>query len=195
MHIMTVGNSGTGKSNLNKRLAADCLKRQENVIVYDPLKSEGWPDGVLKFAAPELFLAHVKKAESAHVFVDEAKTLWDYDYKQADRLLYNRRHQGLLIYLIAQRTRMVPPNARNQCSSIFAFRQQKDDADILSAEYTGDLDHCRSLEPGCFLYSNGFMVIAGSLDYQAYPPKIITQRKESDYEQIPKTPVLEEETS
>jgi len=173
MHILTVGNSFTGKSNLNKRFALDAQKRGHDVVVFDPLKATDWPDGINKYASPELFLQHIEQIESAHVFVDEAKILWDHDYKRADRLLYNRRHQGLLVYLIAQRTRMVPPNARNQCSHVFAFRQQKIDADILSEEYHDGLSATRGLSPGEFIYSDGFAIKTGKLDYkQGVPPKI-----------------------
>jgi hypothetical protein len=173
MHILTVGNSYTGKTNLNKRLAMDALARNQNVIVFDPLKGSGWPGGSVKFSSPELFLQHVSRAESSHVFVDEAKILWDHDYKRADRLLYNRRHQGLLVYLIAQRTRMVPPNARNQCSKVFAFRQQKTDADILADEYHELMAKCRAFEPGQFVYSDGFHCASGRLIYSGDGPPSI----------------------
>lgn len=174
MHRLIVGNSTTGKSNLAKRFAHDAHARGQNVIVYDPLASRDWPDSATKFQSPEQFLSHVEKAQSAHVFVDEAKTLWDTDHKRADALLYRRRHQGLLVYVIAQRTRMVPPNARNQCSVIYAFRQQKIDADILRDEYHESLTDAMRLKAGHFIASDGFTFSRMALDYaRGMPPSII----------------------
>lgn len=173
MHTLTVGNSGTGKSNLMKRLALEFEKQGRDVIVYDPLAATGWPLSATKFSSPEKFLDYIKTAKSAHVFIDEAKTLWDFDQKQADQILFRRRHQGLLVHLIAQRTRMVPPNARNQCSRVFAFKQQKDDAITLAEEYTGELLQCARLEKGEYIASDGFSAHFFRLDYsRGLPPEI-----------------------
>lgn len=170
MHNLIVGNSTTGKSNLGKHFARNAIERQQSVIVYDPLRSTGWPESAVKFTSPGLFLDYIETATEAHVFVDEAKSLWDFDTKRADALLYRRRHQGLLIYLIAQRTRMVPPNARNQCSKVYAFRQQQDDAETLASEYSTGLYNCCGLQKGEFIASNGFTDKNYLLDYSIYPP-------------------------
>lgn len=171
MHNLIVGNSTTGKSNLAKYFAKMAEINGEQVIVYDPLKSQNWPKTAEKFASPELFLSAIPSIQSAHVFIDEAKTLWDYDYKRADTILYHRRHQGLLSYVIAQRTRMVPPNARNQCSRIYAFKQQKQDAEILAGEYDEMLLMTTKLKPGEFIVSDGFVSKKYKLDYSnGIPP-------------------------
>lgn len=173
MHVLTVGNSFTGKSWLNKRIATEQAARGDNIIVFDPLSSGGWPESAVKFSSPEKFIAHVKKAQSAHVFIDEAKVLWDSGAKlakEADKTLYNRRHQGLLVYLIAQRTMMVPPNARNQCSRVFAFRQTKTDADILAAEFNEVLQNVRQMPDGEFIAVRGLAHAYGKLDFSEMPP-------------------------
>ena len=172
MHIMIIGNSASGKSNLAKRFALDANNRGETVIVYDPLLSVGWP-GQLKYATAETFLAQIEHHQSAHVFIDEARTLWDHDQKLANALLYQKRHQGLLIYLIAQRTRMVPPNARNQCSKLFAFRQQKDDAETLAQEYHAEMMQTSALKIGEFIASDGYRSQRFHLDYKVYPPTVV----------------------
>jgi hypothetical protein len=68
---------------------------------------------------------------------------------------------------------MVPPNARNQCTRVFAFKQQFVDSDILAQEYAGDFSACTSLQAGEFIASDGFNVEAFKLDYSQYPPLII----------------------
>lgn len=124
---------------------------QIDLIVYDPIKSGGWPSGARKFASPERFLKHVETAMNAFVFIDEAKTLWDYDSTRANRLVYHRRHQGLLLFIMAQRAQMVPPHARNQCSKVFAFAQQYKDAKILEEEYGSKMFNCLNFDDGEFV--------------------------------------------
>ena len=66
-------------------------------------------------------------------------------------------------------TRMVPPNGRNQCSKIFAFRQQSDDADTLAQEYHEDFAECRYLPIGHFIASDGYNSMYGYLDISSTP--------------------------
>jgi len=172
MHNLIVGNSYSGKSWLAKRFAADAERRGERVVVYDPLKSVGWPASAVKYSDAEKFLDALPDIQSAHVFVDEAKTLWNIDERRADVLLYQKRHDGILVYVIAQRTKMVPPNARNQCSKIFAFKQQTEDAKILAAEYDEFLIETKSLQKTEFIVSNGFSSVRMRLDFNGgTPPK------------------------
>lgn len=171
MHILIIGNSFTGKSKLAKHLAQKAAAQGQDVIVYDPLKSSGWPSSAKKFASAKKFFDYIRTAQNAHVFCDEAATLWADDYKQADRLLYNRRHQGLLVYLIAQRATMIRPNGRNQCSTVFSFRQQLDDAQTLAAEYHPAMMDVMRLEDTFFYMVRGMQVIPMRLDFsQGDPP-------------------------
>jgi len=169
MHTLIVGNSGTGKTNLVKSIVNNSDK---DVIVYDPLSSAGWCDKAIKFSSASKFFNYLDSAQNAYVVIDEGKTLWDENPKEADKLLYRRRHQGLLVFAIAQRTRMIPPNARNQCSKVFAFKQQKDDAMTLGEEYDPALYDCMKLEKGECIASDGFTVQNFVLDYSTYPPLI-----------------------
>lgn len=181
MHNLIVGISYTGKSNLCKRIAADM--NGANIIVYDPLQSPGWPENASKFSSPDKFLSHVEKASNAFVFVDEAKTLWDHDDKKADALLYKRRHQGLLVFVIAQRATMVKPNARNQCSKLFAFKQTADDAKTLAGNFHDGLDDILpQLAPGEFVYTDGHTLQVFELDYADLPPFYREVKKNSPVE-------------
>ena len=169
MHNLIVGITYTGKTNLCKSIAHNSDK---NIIVYDPLSSTGWGDNAIKFSSPDKFFKYIETAQNAFVFVDEGKTLWDVNPKEADKLLYKRRHQGLLTFVIAQRTMMIPPNARNMCSKVFAFKQRKNDCDILREEYGEAFAQCLNLELGEFIATDGFNVSRMYLDYSQFPPLI-----------------------
>lgn len=174
MHNLIVGASYSGKSNLAKRFAENAKLSGANVVVYDPLLSSGWPDGAKKFSTPGAFLDHIDTAESAHVFIDEAKTLWNHDVKRSDAVLYQKRHQGLLVYVIGQRAEgMIPPNARNQCSKVFAFRQSKKDAETLAHEYGDILLGCTTLNKNMFIFADGFSGGQAALDYKTGTPPTI----------------------
>lgn len=165
MHILIIGRSGSGKSNFAKCLANDGSDL-EDIIVYDPTESEGWPAKAIKYSDPEQFLNDIFNCYSAHVFIDESKTLWDHDEKRASQLIYRLRHNGLLFYLIAQRAMgMVPPNARNQCETLVAFRTSAKDADILAAEYGDDILGAPKLSKGQAILCDGFKTVNITMQY------------------------------
>lgn len=169
MHVLIVGNSNSGKSWLARSLAA---RTDAAAIVFDPTMARGWPTSARKFSDPEAFFDYVEHATNAYVFIDEAATLWDYDEERADALVYRGRHRGLLIFLIAQRSRMVRPNARNQCSRVYAFRQQLDDAKVLAAEYHETLLETTDLAPVHCIATDGFKSQRLKLDFGQSPPSI-----------------------
>lgn len=163
MHNLIVGVTQSGKTNLCKAIARSLGGL--SIVVFDPLKSRGWPEHAEKFHTPAAFLLRVETLTSAHVFIDEGKTLWDTDPKRADTLLYRRRHQGLSVFLMAQRAKMIPPNARSQCAKVFAFKQQIEDAKTLADEYGAALRLVTNHQQGEFTVSDGFSHQTGELDY------------------------------
>ncbi len=153
------------------------------MIVHDPTKSAGWPDDAQKFGDAPTFLRSVPDFQEAHVFADECKILADEDQNAFNKLGYVKRHDGVLVYFIAQRTRMVPPNARNQCTKVFAFRQQLTDAKTLAEEYHPDFIDAAKLGKNEFIFSDGFDVMRGRLDYSDYPPKMVAAGNEKTQSQ------------
>ena len=106
------------------------------------------------------------------IVIDEAKTLWDYDQRRADELLYRKRHDGVALIVIAQRAKMVPPNARDQCARFFVFRQSLEDAKILAGWHGPGMLDAVELAKGEFIASDGFRLSRHTLDYTVYPPII-----------------------
>lgn len=173
MHNLIVGNSLSGKSWLAKHFAQKFASQGQAVAVFDPLKGEGWPVSAVKFADPSLFVEEIFNLKSHYVFIDEAKLLFEAEPQMGEKLAYQGRHWGHMVYFIAQRTAMIPPNARNQCSRVFAFKQQKKDADTLAQEYTPDMHGCLTLRKGEFIVSDGFQSTSGSLDFSGGTPPMI----------------------
>lgn len=170
MHVLILGITFSGKSNLAKRLAANMVAKGEQVIIYDPVKTINWPDSAIKFSDPETFLKQIDFYQNAHVFLDEAKTLFDYDMEKATNLLSQKRHNGMLMYVIAQRANMIPPNARNMCVHVYSFKQNGTNCKILAEEYNESFLEVRTLPENVFIYSNGFKAGKFRLDYSGCNP-------------------------
>ena len=174
VHRLIVGQSMSGKSNLAKYIAGLFHSGGGRVLIFDPLQSGGWPSGenVEKYSKPEVFLNAVAQARESAVFIDEAKVLWDHDVKAADRILYQYRHHGLQVHLIAQRAKMIRPNARDQCATLYAFKQSREDADILAGNYGDETRVVTGLAKGEFLVSDGYSCHRYVLDYsKGFPPR------------------------
>ena len=151
---------------LAKALAKKVADNGQKVIVYDPLKTGDWPATALLYSKPDRFLKDVWGHENVHVFVDESKTLFQHDVKEAEKLAYLGRHGGRLIYFIGQRAlSMIPPNARNQCSKIFAFKQSLKDSQTLADEYSDVFLRCPKLPKITFVASDGFNDYTGVLEF------------------------------
>lgn len=169
MHNLLVGITNSGKSNLAKRFAKDS---PHEVIVFDPMCSTGWPDNIIKFSDPKKFFDYINQVKSALIFCDEARVFWEKGFQsEADALLTRSRHDGQLIFLIAQRAKMIPPNARAMCSRVYAFRQNVDDSIALAQEYHPLLRKCTELGKGEFIASDGYHAEHLKLNYNELPPK------------------------
>lgn len=171
MHVAIVGISGSGKTLLAKHIARGLIKKNP-VIVFDPLKSGGWPVGAKLYSTLEAFKVVMKNTVSAYIFIDESKVIFDEDTKLAQKWLYQNRHKGQLIFLIAQRAKMIPPNARNQCSKLYAFRQVKEDSIELAGDFGEEMRELPKLEKGKFIFSDGFDTKRGELDFSSSPISI-----------------------
>lgn len=156
LHILIVGNVGSGKSIMAKVIAEDAARAGNNVIVFDPTQSTGWPDTATKYADAEAFLEDAPNFRDSYVFIDESPRVWNFDEDAANELIVEGRHKGLLFIIIAQRSRQVRPNARNQCETVLAFRQQISDSKILAEEYHTDMIACASLPKLHGIASDGF---------------------------------------
>lgn len=178
MHNLIVGRSYSGKSQLMKAIIRDNLIGKAPVVVFDPVRTE-WPKGCMCYANFTAFKNVLKRTKGAFIVIDEAKTAIDEDPKEFEKWLYQNRHKGQLIFILAQRAKMVPPNARNQCSKVFAFRQTREDAKALVEDFGESMWFCATSEKLNFVYSDGFNSKKGRIEFDDKGPQIRMLNNES----------------
>lgn len=101
--------------------------------MLDPMCDE-WPAD-FQTADQNEFLEAVWNSQCCDVFIDEAgESIGQYN-KTMMALATRGRHWGHNCYFICQRSAMVSPTVRNQCTRLFAFNQAKDDAQTLMADW------------------------------------------------------------
>lgn len=178
MHNLIVGASFSGKTNLARYFAFMAESKGQTILVYDPLESNGWPKTAKKFSSVSKFVKAFWQHEKCHVFIDESKVLFTEDTKAGEKIAYQGRHRGHLVYFIGQRAQsMIPPNARDMCGKVFAFKQSADDSKTLAQSYTKRLEECKTLQKLEFVFSDGFTDGKGKLIFDSKemgkPPKSI----------------------
>lgn len=149
MHIFVTGQTESGKTEVAKRLARAAASRGQGVIVYDPL-APGTGEGVNGWCGRVYtdwvrFRAVFWASRGCMAVIDEAGEVFAEQRNDAQVMLTRGRHVdpstgggGHGVVLIAQRVKMVPPNARNQCAAVFAFQQGRNDARELADEWGDD---------------------------------------------------------
>lgn len=156
MHTLISGVTESGKTTLARELARALAAAGQNVIVYDPVGSAtaggGWPASAVVFDDSSEFFDYVERPDviGAHVFIDEAADFFGVGDKQNFWLLTRGRHFYLHVYLIAQRPKMIAPNARSQCGRCYMFRLAVEDADEIGRDFGHSLLGKTSLERGDF---------------------------------------------
>jgi hypothetical protein len=163
MHTQIVGITLSGKTVLARHI----LNANPDIpaLVFDPLKSGGWPTHCKCFSNFKAFVKAMDTHNSCVVIIDEARVVFEEDKALAEKWLYQYRHRGYKIYLLSQRAKMIPPNARNNCPVIYSFKQKREDAVILAQEYGEELLDVTKLNKLEFIYSNGFETKKGKLEF------------------------------
>ena len=141
-HSIIIGQTLSGKTTLAKRLAAWYLANGIGVVVLDPMNDPGWnPDGAenfILFTNAEEFLDFVKDPDrclQAAIFVDESGMILDKYAEKFNWLTCQGRHHGHVVHLLAQRAEMISKTLRSQCSTVFAFNINPDDAKAYARDF------------------------------------------------------------
>lgn len=129
-HCITIGQTESGKTILNKRLAAWYRAHGVKIVVLDPMHDPEWKADAI-FDDPDKFMAYVKNPDlclQAALFIDEAGSNIGRYMQTAEWLTTQSRHHGHVCHLITQRAEMVNKTMREQCRTLFAFNVCMDDA-------------------------------------------------------------------
>lgn len=138
MHSLIVGVTRSGKTTLATILAREMLARGKKVVVFDPIGGPDWGKGAQVFDNAEDFTHAVRSPEctSAHVFVDESGEILGEGYSREHTWLATRsRHWGHSVYFIGQRAMQIPLTMRTQCTRIYMFTTNINDASIYAEDF------------------------------------------------------------
>lgn len=127
---MSVHNSLTGVGTCGKSVVLKEViipghrERGRDVVVLDPLGAE-WKHATRVTNDPIKFVECLRNSWNVVGIIDEFRVFYD-DYKARVGLewcFYAGRNRGHLMYCVAQRMKMIPPNIREQCGTSILFKQ------------------------------------------------------------------------
>lgn len=129
-HCITIGQTESGKSILNKRLSKWYKSNGIGVIVLDIMRDPDWAADYLTDDAEDFleFVKNPRKCLQCALFIDEAGSSLDKYAKAFEWLTTQSRHHGHICHLITQRAPQVSLTTRSQCSTLYAFNIDGDDA-------------------------------------------------------------------
>lgn len=141
-HSLTIGQTLSGKTALNKLLSNGYLARGVGVVVLDPMNDPGWNtegrDNFFQTQDAEEFLDFVMDPErclQAALFVDETGISIDKYAVKFSWLTCQSRHHGMRSHIIANRAEMVSKNIRSQCSTLYLFNSNLEDCKTYAKDF------------------------------------------------------------
>lgn len=174
LHNLTIGQSTSGKTTLNKALARGLRRRGIRIGVLDCLRDPEWPADHLD-TDPDKFLAFVlqrgTRRERWALFIDEAGLSLGRDPRFA-ALTTTARHFGCVTYLIAHRWRTLPPAVRDSVGPLWVFNNS-DGRELADHYDLPALRDCSRLPRGRFWLIRPMEAPArGRVDWSTRPPRI-----------------------
>lgn len=156
-HTLIAGTTECGKTTLAKKLLIPTFKQSGiSVIVLDPMSDPGW-NADFQTTDPDEFLDVVWNSERCACFIDEAgQSSGAYD-RPMHETATKGRHWGHRMHYLCQRPAQVAPVIRNQCTQVFAFLLEEEDAKAVSRSFVNKgLLEATTLLQGEYLYARKF---------------------------------------
>lgn len=160
MHSLYVGVTLSGKTTLARAVSRELRRKQQTVIVFDPMRTEtaggDWGEGAYIFDQEENFLTMMQDERTArtHVFVDEADMVFNHGRMENFWMLTRGRHYGFEMNLISQRPKLLHPTVRDQCTRLYMFRLPVNDRVELGRDKGHDHFAEYDLDAGEFVVAN-----------------------------------------
>ena len=136
-HVLTVGQTKSGKTLCNQALARNYKKHGIGVVVLDRMADPNWAADWMTGNTDEFieFIRNPDKCLQCAIFVDDSggslnKYVCDFDW-----LTTESRHHGHIAHLITQRAQQVSLNIRSQCSKLNCFNINPKDAKIYAEDF------------------------------------------------------------
>lgn len=137
-HTLVVGITGTGKTTLVRKLAAE-LSRNKPVLVLTPCIDDDWSFASLVSSDLEFFSQVVFANKNCIVIVDEGAEMAGQFDKLAVPLASRTRHNGHICFFLAQRPTMINKSIRGNCRNLFCFQVSKDETIELNRLFVNDV--------------------------------------------------------
>lgn len=158
-HCLTIGMTESGKTALNKSIAAWYQQHGVKTVVCDPMHDASWPAD-FKTDDIDEFMALVKdpaRCLRCALFIDESGMSLDKHDVTLQWLTCQARHFGHVTHIIAQRAEQVNVNIREQCKTLYAFQVSLDDAKKYAKSWNNDMIlEAASLPQGHFIRAERF---------------------------------------
>lgn len=133
-HRLVVGRTEKGKTRGCKILAAGLVKNGK-VLSYDILNSK-WPDGVQVVTnADDFEWFYWSETDYVAVFIDEAGETVKRFNTDMEKTATRGRHLGHQNFYLVQGLTLMSNQARKQCTGVYLFNSEADDAEILYKSY------------------------------------------------------------
>lgn len=129
----------SGKSLLVKSLVRSTRPKGIHSIIFDPTAAgegyglNGWEGRV--FSDFDRFARCVWASRGCLVIIDEAGDAFTEHRAAARPIITRGRHRGHVCCLIAQRHKLMDKTARDQCSKLYLFTVNRDDAAELALDW------------------------------------------------------------
>lgn len=136
-HVLTVGQTMSGKTLANQALARNYKSHGIGVVVLDRMRDSAWvadwmTGNVEEFMA---FVRDPKRCLQCALFIDDSGGAMNKYMSDFDWLTTESRHHGHVTHIIAQRAQQVSLNIRSQCSKLMCFNVNPEDAKIYARDF------------------------------------------------------------
>lgn len=129
------------------------------ILVLDPNYDPRWQADFITHDINKFDKA-VFSNQSCEIIIDESGEMVGKYAGDMMRLATRSRHFGHCLTLISQRAQMIDKNMRDQCSTLYCFSQNFDDAKLLARSFNDDkLSNANTLRAGEFYCKKRFKKI------------------------------------
>ncbi len=162
-HTIIIGQTESGKSTLGKKLAAHYKTHKIARVVLDPMRDPGWhpesagknAEGFVMFDDPGEFLAYIKNPDQCigcAIFIDEGGSMLNKYDKEFEWVTTQSRQHGHAAHIMTQRAQQISMTTRSQCSILYTFNINPDDAKIYAREFNEPVvQEAAGLQQGHFI--------------------------------------------